>query len=397
MPPVRLPLLGVVEGCGAWGVSTVFLSSGVVAVEEAKGVPSQRPRLDRRRRISARQVDVKKRRVAALVIGFLILVIAGVLIAGFVMTFVLPSRHLVVRVNDVKYTRGDMVKLLRVRQVGMDVLGTDFNLGTDTFQALQTIVENEVIAQSAPRFGITVSDEDADAQIRALLQSRGDISPEQAEREFRERQRSFLNSVGISRDEHRQMIKKNMLRSRFREFIGQSVPAVAEQVRVHRLVMSNQGEIDIMQVKFKDNVGDTDDPEKLQSAFKDLVREFAVDNPEMVRRGGDLGWVPRDVITDYERHFFDLDIGKLSEPVPDADNASVVIFFMVSDRQAARELDPEDLDQLKTRALDNWINEERGNHDIYSKFNSDIYQWVVDQLKLTAKATPVPQPNPLGF
>ena len=117
----------------------------------------------------------------------------------------------------------------------------------------------------------------------------------------------------------------------------------------------------------------------------------------MVRLGGDLGWVPRGIYEDYDNRIFDLELGVVSEPIPNIDDPKQMFFFMVSERDVAREVDPGNLNTLKTRALQDWVNGERENHDIYAVFNSEIYDWVLKQLRLTARATPTPDPNANPF
>lgn len=368
--------------------------------EEIGNVPSQGVRTDRRRELSRRLREGKRQRIALLFIAFFVLVIASAAVAIYVKVFVLPPRQLVVRVDNVRYTRGDMVKVLQAQQKQSELLGAGFRSGTEVFEALQLLVENEIIAQSAPKFSIAVSDEEVDAEIRELFSPvpPGALAdPIQVEREFQERFRSYLNSIQLSKQEYREQRRKALLRERVRQFIGESVPTVAQQVRLHRIVMSPEDEVDVMLVKFKDTVSDTSDPEKLREAIKQVVREFSRDDPETVRKGGDLGWAPRGAFKDYDDAIFALEVGKLSEPTPDIDNQRQIIFFVISEKQEARELEPYTRDLLKTGALQEWVNNERESHDVYAVFNSDIYDWVLKQLRASASTTPTPQPNPLGF
>ena len=165
--------------------------------------------------------------------------------------------------------------------------------------------------------------------------------------------------------------------------------------------MTPDDEIDIMQVKLKDAIGGAKDPESLQQAFRGIVREFSRDVPELVRVGGNLGWVPRGVIDDYERIIFSLEVGELSELTSGIENQQEFFFFFVTEKDSARELTPENIDALKTKALQDWINEQRDKFDVYSNFNSEIYSWMLEQLGLTAAPQPdEPQQqstNPLGF
>jgi hypothetical protein len=184
-----------------------------------------------------------------------------------------------------------------------------------------------------------------------------------------------------------------MARERFRQYIGDSVPFVAEQVRVHRLIMPALGEIDIMKVKFEDATRDAKTPQDLAVAYSKVVREFSSDTPATLRRGGDLGWIAEGVIPEYERDFFYLEPGEISEPVKNKENANQAIFFMISERHMAQELSAGVRDELKTRALQEWVNKERKNYEVYAVFNSDIYSWIFKQLRLSSTA-PTPTPDP---
>ena len=344
--------------------------------------------------------DVKRRRIALALIGVMVLAIASIVIAGYVMIFVLPSREVVVRVNDVSYTRGDMVKVLRVSQKGMEYLGGQFNATNDIFQTLQLFVENEIIAQSAPSLGISVSDEEVQSQIRDIFTPRaaasGGMDPAQVEREFQERYKGYLNAIQYSEDEYYQLTRRSIIREKTRQFIGESVPSVAEQVHLHQIIVAPTDEIDIMKVKLEDALRDATEPAEIQQAVKAIVRQFSRDSQEMIRLGGDLGWVPRGILKDHEYAFFDLEVGKLSDVSTSIQDQQELYFFILSERAEARELDPEDLDALKTAALQNWINEQRAKFDVYSDFDSEIYEWMLEQLGMSAAPQQEEEQQPAG-
>ena len=374
-------------------------------VDEVEEIPSQPVRTDRRREFTRIQRDLRRRRFAFALIGVFMLVIVGILIAGSYIIFVLPTQQLVVRVNDVKYSRGDMVKLLRVRQKSLEVTGQRLNLGTDIFEALQLLVENEVIAQSAPGLGIIATDAEIDLRIRAQLDpeaAAAGTSDAQRERDFRERYGSFLNLSGISEEEHRQIVRRALLRERMRQFIGDSVPSVAEQAHIYRITVFPNDEIDIIFTKYKDLTRGLTDPALLSAAFDLLNKDFSRESRERVRKGGELGWMPEGIIPDYDDVIFGssysspLEIGILSDPVRDRKGSQGLFIFMVSERNAARDLSPANKDALKTRALQNWLNDQRKDYDVYAVMNSEIYDWVIKQLGISSTITPTPAPaNPL--
>ncbi|MDC0035088.1 SurA N-terminal domain-containing protein [Chloroflexi bacterium] len=340
------------------------------------------------------------RRRQKLTIGFLaisFLIVLSIFVAGYIVVFVMPHRELVVKVDGIEYTRGDLVEVVRVRQKSAEFMGGTFDASNDIFESLQLMVENEILAQMAPSQGVFVSEDEIDKQIYFTMRPDNMMvsgkSEDQIGRETAERYLAYLNTIEIDESTHRALVHKAILREKFRQQIGESVPFVAEQVHLFRIVMPQAGEMDIMRVKFEDAVRDITDPKQLQLAFIEITREFSIDIPEMVRMGGDMGWVAKGTIPEYEREFFLLEPGELGDPVADKDNLTQTFFFMISERQTARELASEVRDELKSKALQDWVNTERSNHDVYAIFNSDIYNWVFQQLRLSSRA-PTPTPDP---
>lgn len=347
---------------------------------------------DRRHRAVRNRFTKARQRALWLVVGVAVLIVAGVLLAGYIVQFVLPPREVVIRVDDVEYTRGDLVKRLRVSQRGASFFGVDFAASTEIFQSLQFMIEDEIMDKEASRVGITVVKEEIDRQIELIFLT-GEIdgvSGEQSIRDYKERYKRYLNSVGLSEEEHRAITRRSIMRAKFHELIGEQVPAVAEQVHYYRIVMDIGDELDVMQIKARDALRGLTNAEQSAEAFKEIVREFSRDLPETVRLGGDQGWIPRGTDFAYAGTVFELEIGVLSDPITDQDNPRNVLFFMVSEVAEARELDPEDREELKTSALQDWINEQRKNHEVVADFNSDIYDWIIKQLKGTGLPTPTP-------
>ena len=364
---------------------------------EAASTNKDSTHVDRRRAVVQQPRFRLRQKITFITLALSIGAILGIFVVGYVIAFVLPPRELVVRVNDVEYHRGDLVELVRINQKTAEFFGGTFDASSSVFESLQMIVENEIILQSAPSHGITVSDGEVDAQISSVMRPSADFesgkSDEQIERETRERYSSYLNTIQIDESTHRDIVRRTMARERFRQYIGDSVPFVAEQVRVHRLIMPALGEIDIMKVKFEDATRDAKTPQELAVAYSSVVREFSSDTPATLRRGGDLGWIAQGVIPEYERDFFYLEPGEISDPVKNKENANQAIFFMISERHMAQELSTGVRDELKTKALQEWVNKERKNYEVYAVFNSDIYSWIFKQLRLSSTA-PTPTPDP---
>ena len=369
---------------------------------QARRGPGRRVRIDRRRAIAEQRRNPQRRRAALFAVGIALLVVVGVAVGAFVMRFVLPSTHLIVAVDGVEFDRADMIRELRIKQQSADLVGRQFPISEEIFKTFNELVENQVIRLEAPGLGIIVTEEEIDAEVDRLLGPTGRDAPaderQQIEREFRERYKGFLNILHINEADHREFVKTYLLREKVRQFVGDKVPTVAEQAHVYRISVLPEGEIEIMKLKYEEAVNaHGTSPEGLQAAFKGIAREFAVDDPETIRVGGDLGWVPEGVHKEYDQVIFNLDIGELSEPIPRFDDPNSIYFFMVSERSEAREIDLLSRERLKTNALQDWLNDRKAEHELFADLNSEIHDWIVEELRTTSNVTPTPRPGPFGF
>ena len=348
---------------------------------------------DRRRLAVLRRSNQSRRRLTMIFIGTALLVVAGILTAGFVIAFVLPPRQTVVRVNDVQYSRADLVSALRAQQAQSRLFGAEFQASQQIFDALRLFVEDEILFQVSSKYGITVSDVEIDRHVETdLLIYNPGIDPLTVHENFGELYGRHLNKLKLPRSDHRDLTRRSILRAKFREFVGEQIPRVAEQAHYHRIVMAVGSEVDIMRVKLKDGLSQASTPEQRSAVWKHIVREFSMDDAEIVRIGGDMGWIPVGSSDTYADSILRLGLGEISEPITDVENPKLILFFMISERELARELSPSDLEEFKSRALQDWVNKERDNHDVDAAFDSDIYSWMLEQLQQTA----VPTPTPLG-
>ena len=123
----------------------------------------------RQERLSRRQKEHRKQRIAMGLIASFIILVLGVVMYGYVTTFVLPPRQVIVRVDDTKYTMGDMIQVLRMMQRGSEFFGQKMDLSTVPFQVPLSLAQREIIARAVPRFNINVSEDHIDNEIRSRL------------------------------------------------------------------------------------------------------------------------------------------------------------------------------------------------------------------------------------
>lgn len=280
---------------------------------------------------------------------------------------------IVVRVDDTRYTMGDMMKILRMMQKGSEFFGQRLDLSTTPFQIPLTLVQREIIARSAPSFGIEVLPEEIDLEIRARLlpaPAEGEeVDPVQLEREFKERYRGYLNAIQFSEAEYRALVEADLEREHLREIVGESVPTVAEQIHLHSIGLGPGDDIEVFKIKHKDG-----------TPWEQLVKEFN-QSPALDSNKGDVGWVPRGIFDTLDDLLFSLDINELSEPIYERD---FQVFYLVSEKAVARTVDDDDRETLKTKALQDWLDNEWDKFDIETHFTSDDYAWVAQQLGISS-------------
>jgi len=354
-------------------------------------VPPSRP--PTRREILAAQRRQSSRSRPFIIVGVLVLAaILAIPTVAFITRYVLPPRQLAVRVEDKVFTRGDVVNFIRFYQRLSEEAGVQYQVGSSLFEAEQAMWQNEVAYQSAPQLGVSVTSEDIDAEIRALL-GYPNLTPEEVRdpetrANIEEAHRQFLNNVGLSDDVYRDIIRKGLFRRGVRDRLALEVPRIQPQVHVYEIVLDGLDRTIIQQMKRRVATGEP---------IEDIAVDFSVD-PDVKRTRGAIGWLPESVVPELDWILFGTDeqgrrllpIGALSDPVPDRETRFYNIYF-VSEYSEAREVGDEPFEKLKDNALADFLNEEFRRLDVHLVLDDKIYAWVNAKVKI-ASILPTPTP-----
>ena len=84
--------------------------------------------------------------------------------------------------------------------------------------------------------------------------------------------------------------------------------------------------------------------------------------------------------------FDELEVGVISEPLPQFDSASSQEFFVlyyVPEREDLREVSDGNFLALRTEAVKRWVQGQRDLNDVSTSFDSNQYAWLAKKLKLT--------------
>ena len=139
-------------------------------------------------------------------------------------------------------------------------------------QLLDALIDQALIEQAAAREGISISEQQAEAEMTRLIGD--DVA------KFEE----WLKANGLTRDSFKAQLQRQLLSAAFQEHMIGSLPSVVEQVHArHILVMSEAEAMDIL-IKLRSG-----------ESFAALAKQYSQDKGSN-DLGGDLGFFPRAVM-----------------------------------------------------------------------------------------------------
>ena len=342
-----------------------------------------------------RQFQVKTR--PFMIVGLVVLIgLLAIPVYAYFQNYVFPPRELALRVEDTEYSRGDVVNFIRFNQRMSENLGVPFEIGNSLFDSLQTLQENELAFQLAPRYGIAVSAEDVDERLNSILGFVAVTVAELESQEYKdnveEAKRQFIHRIGIDEDVFRDFIRKSMFKEQLRDVIGDTIPRVQAQVHIYEIIRLSNDSEDRRAID-RDLVSG--------AAMESVVLQHSVD-PNASRNLGDQGWKPFGVIPELDALMFGLDgdgnrllpLRTSSSPRFDEEN-NWWSYLVVAEVNDAREVDAENFELLTSRGMTIFFNEEQRNFDLHRVLDSAIFDWVNAQVRLSA-IIPTPTPPPFG-
>ena len=332
------------------------------------------------------------------IFGIIILIILLLIPAySYFQIYVFPPRELALRVEDKEYSRGDVVDFIRYNQRISEDLGVPFQVGNSLFDAMLTLQENELSYQLAPKYGISVSKEEVDERFSTTLGfvafNASDDPNIAAEDKVNldEAKRQFINKIGVNEDDFRDFIKKSMFRERLREVVGQSVPKLQVQVHIYEIILLNPDN----QIQQK-----IDRELKAGDPIEDIVMRYSED-PNKRRDLGEIGWFPYGTNPELDALLFGLDKdGNRLLPIRQTTSSRYDeekkwhSYIVVNEVSEAREVDKENMELLVDRAMTLFLNEERKNFDLKMVLDSDIFEWVNKQVKMSSL---LPTPTAVSY
>jgi foldase protein PrsA len=306
--------------------------------------------------------DAKRRRrktnaiiSASAILAFII----AVSVAGWYLGYKLPFQATIIQVNDEKISIDYLLKRC--------LMNTDS--ASDTMGTIQSILQELVIKQVAiqPPYNIQVTEADIDQELRnqanSILSTDNTTdttttpTPAQtlSDAEFQEWYRQTLNQSQLTEKQFRDLVRVSLLGQRIYTYLADRMATSGEQVHVYDIVLPDS----VTAADVKQRIDNGED-------FMTIAREMSLDG-ETSEKGGDMGWLPIHVLdSNLEYTVERLEIGKVSDPVQtstafqeaqSSQQEQSYYLLMVTEKDAARAYDAQYIPYLKSRLLQDWLNE----------------------------------------
>jgi foldase protein PrsA len=319
---------------------------------------------------SPKTIDTQQGRWTGLIIASAVIAVILIIVwVGWYLSYGSNYGRTVITVDDVSLRMDYFLKRCEVS-------------GNDPLAMLTNLTKEEIIKLEAPKYGIKVTSEDIDRELRRTA---GGTSGNITESEFKEWYRQRLNVTKLSNSEYRDITAASIMASYLYQYVATGMNTIVEQVHLHDIAVDTKEDAEKVSARWAKG-----------EDFADLARELSLDAVSR-ENGGDLGWVPRGVAYEgiYDDLIFSLGTDNVSEPQVHYDTSvtdytlpayDTYFLLMVSEEADARQVDEQYLSTSANNAFNDWISAAMSQHEInyhgfHDGFDSETYAWINWQLQ----------------
>jgi foldase protein PrsA len=294
----------------------------------------------------------------AAVVVVLILVILGI---SYYPTYIAPYRIDVITVDNVAIRMDYFVKRTWIA-------------GSDPMTMLTNLAQEEIVKMEAPKYGIEISDEEIDQQLRNIAAGENSTI---SEGEFKEWYRQQLNNTKLSNSQYREIVATGLRVNYIHQILAMNMPSEVEQIHLYAMLLATEKEAEDMRTRLLTG-----------EDFASLATEFSLDASSR-DKGGDLGWTPQGVMDPQIEHgAWEMSPGDISEPIPiynteDVQNPAIIGYYVLwlAEKADSRTIDEQYIPTMQNLSLEKWFTQAMQEHEIkYHGFNngfdSETYYWV---------------------
>ena len=350
----------------------------------------------------SREFDAEEhqRRIGFGIAAFLIIAVLGVVGFGYYQEFYKPPRVWAGSVRDVEFTMGDLVSRIRVLQGVNRYKGGQVNLSRIPFEYLQNLVHAEILRQQSPKLGITIRDEDIEQELRRQFLPTADpgqeTDPGQLEREFKDTYGAYLTATGLSDADFRVIVEEQLAERGLAMILSQEIEERQPHVEIQWIQLPLDGDVLVQDVI-----------RRLENEDFTRIAQELNSSSQFSDNSGYVGWVPKGAFPDFDDFLFGneqegldpVTSGLIDEPIFTSDAYFILNVLSTSEDQDLTRLMG---NKLLRESMNRWqrdaLVEGTGSGIVRMNFNSKLYDWVTDQVFVTAprieKPTPVPEIMP---
>lgn len=202
-------------------------------------------------------------------------------------------------------------------------------------ELLDQMIDQEIINQAAAKEGLTVTNEEIDAQIADTVVQAGGQEVLDA----------WYASSGFTKEEYRQSVREQLTGDKLFKKVTASVATTADQVHARHIMVATKEEADAVIARLK--AGED---------FVKVAMEVSLDEGSKAD-GGDLGFFPKGfMIPEFENAAFALEPGKFSDPVQTQYGFHVI---MVVERDPQHPMDEQMLQANQQEEFSKWLDAQR--------------------------------------
>ena len=233
-------------------------------------------------------------------------------------------------------------------------------------------------------------------QFQPIAAEGQEVDPGQLEREFQNNYQTFLTATGLTDSEYRVILEEDLTRAGLSAMLAQEIENPQEQVEVRWIRLpidpSEAGASDLL----PDQVVKRLEVEDFATVAREVSRSAGYSDPS-----GYVGWVPRGAFPELDPLLYgDAEVGKVALApgelsAPEYAQGGIYIVEKLSGPES-RELDDRIGLKLALELTQKWqdeaLQEGTANGTVKMNFNSRLYDWVADQVFVTAPRVPVSGP-----
>jgi parvulin-like peptidyl-prolyl isomerase len=212
-------------------------------------------------------------------------------------------------------------------------------------QVLGQLIDDAIVEQAAQQANVSVSDQDVNNRIQQMIDDAGG----------RDKFDAYLKTTQLQLDDLCTQIRASIFGEIMLTRETATMPTKVEQVHSAQILLASQADADNVLAQLKAG-----------KDFAALAKQYSTD--EATRdNGGDLGWLPKGIMPpEFDNVAFQLQPGQISGVV-----STQIGFHIIKliERDPARELSPELLQNQRQQAFLAWLDAQRNKAKIEKLVN----------------------------